>query len=160
MWLIKLFDSLIERIETWFIIVVIIMMIFISFLQVVLRNIFSTGISGTEELLRHIVFWTGLVAGSLLTRENRHIKIDILSKMMPARMEQVTAIIINLVSLCICVMLLLASIRFISVEMQFQERSPLPVPIWSLQLILPIGFFMISLRFFLKLIEKILELFR
>ncbi len=159
----KFLDSIIDFIETWFIISSVILMLFFSFMQVILRNIFSTGIPGTDEFLRHLVFWTGLAGASLLTKEGRHIKIDVLAKALPERLEGLRVLIINLVSAGISIILFRTSLTFLGIEKDFGESATLfifHIPIWTLQIAMPIVFLMMSFRFLLKFLEKTLEFFK
>jgi TRAP-type C4-dicarboxylate transport system permease small subunit len=159
----KFLDNTIESIETWFIISSVILMVFLSFLQVILRNIFSTGIPGTDELLRHLVFWTGLVGASLLTKEGRHIKIDVLAKALPERLEGFRVLIVNLVSAGVSIILFRTSLTFMGIERDFGESATLfifHIPIWILQIVMPIIFCMMSFRFLLKVLDRTLEYFK
>lgn len=138
-------------------------MLFFSFLQVILRNIFSSGIPGTDEFLRHMVFWTGLVGASLLTKTGRHIKIDVLAKVLPDRLEGLRIVIINLVSAGISIILFRTSFTFLGIEKDFGESATLfifHIPIWILQIVIPLTFLMMSCRFLLKVMDRTLEYFK
>lgn len=161
--LLRLVDSIIDFIETWFIIFSVVLMLFFSFLQVILRNIFSSGIPGTDELLRHMVFWTGLAGASLLTKEGRHIKIDVLARALPPRIEIFRAVLIDIVCTLVSFILFKTSLQFISIEREFGESATLfifHVPIWTLQLVIPLTFFMMSFRYILRTIKTIVEYFK
>lgn len=161
--LLRLVDSIIDFIETWFIIFSVVLMLFFSFLQVILRNIFSSGIPGTDELLRHMVFWTGLAGASLLTKEGRHIKIDVLARALPPRIEIFRAVLIDIVCTLLSFILFKTSLQFISIEREFGESATLfifHVPIWTLQLVIPLTFFMMSFRYILRTIKTIVEYFK
>lgn len=155
-------DNLIDKIESLFIIIAVIMMVILSFLQVILRNLFSFGIPGTEELLRHLVFWIGLIGASLLTKEGRHIKIDILARALPGRIENIRGIVVNLVSAIIAGILLKTTFTFIGTEREFNESGTLflfRVPVWVLQIVIPVTFSLMAFRYTLKVIEKLREYF-
>ncbi len=159
----RFIDRIIDLIETWFIISSVILMLFFSFLQVILRNLFSTGIPGTDELLRHMVFWTGLAGASLLTKEGRHIKIDALAKALPEPLEGLRVLITNLLSAGISIMLFKTSLTFLGIERDFGESATLfifRIPVWILQIVIPLTFLMMSFRFLLKVLDKILEYFK
>jgi len=159
----KFFDSIIEFVETWFIILCVILMIFFSFIQVFLRNLFSSGIPGTDELLRHMVFWTGLAGASLLTKEGRHIKIDVLARALPERLENIRFLTTNLVSAIISGVLFKTSLEFLLVEREFAESATLflfHVPIWILQIAIPLTFLMMTIRYTFKIIDKFMEIIK
>jgi TRAP-type C4-dicarboxylate transport system permease small subunit len=55
------------RVEKFLIVVMLSMMILVAFLQIVLRNAFSTGISWGDPLVRYLVLWVGFIGASLAT---------------------------------------------------------------------------------------------
>jgi len=153
---IKAFDRLFAYFEEGFVIVSLGTMVLIAFIQVILRNIFSTGISWADELTRHLVLWIGFVAGSLATREGRHISIDILSRILPPNLKRWNEIVVSIGALIVCALLFKASLHFVSVERAYGEMSgSLRVPIWLLECIFPIVFGILTLRFGIKVLEAI-----
>jgi TRAP-type C4-dicarboxylate transport system permease small subunit len=73
-------NSWIEKGETALIVFIVIFMVFLAFLQVVLRNVFSQGLLWGDILLRQLVLWIGFIGASLATREEKHINIDLFCK--------------------------------------------------------------------------------
>jgi len=153
---IKAFDRYFAHLEEGFVIVSLGTMVVIAFIQVILRNIFSTGISWADELTRHLVLWIGFVAGSLATREGRHISIDVLSRILPPNLKRLNDIVVSTGALIVTLILFKASLHFVSVERVYGETSgSLRLPIWVLECIFPIVFGMITLRFGIKVLEAI-----
>ncbi len=157
---IKRFDTALSRLEGIFIIISLTTMIGIAFVQVILRNFFSTGLMWADELTRHLVLWVGFIAASLATREGRHINIDILSRTFSGMRSKLgVQAIINLAAFSISFLLLRASWHFVSVEKEFGERViTLSLPVWGLEIIFPITFILISFRFGLRAVENIYKL--
>ena len=52
----------------------------LAFLQIFLRNVFTTGLAWGDLVLRNLVLWIGFIGATLATREGKHINIDILSR--------------------------------------------------------------------------------
>lgn len=157
---IKSFDTALSKLEGFFIIISLTTMIGIAFVQVILRNFFSTGLMWADELTRHLVLWVGFIAASLATREGRHINIDILSRTISGRRSKLgVQAIINLATFSICLLLLRAAWHFVSVEKEFGEKViTLSLPVWGLEIIFPITFILISFRFGLRGVEYIFKL--
>jgi TRAP-type C4-dicarboxylate transport system permease small subunit len=156
----KGFDTALSRVEGLFIIISLTTMIGISFVQVILRNFFSTGLIWADELTRHLVLWVGFIAASLATREDRHINIDILSRTLTGRRSKLgVQAIINLAAFSISFLLLRAAWHFVSVEKEFGDKViTLSLPVWGLEIIFPITFILISFRFGLRAVENIFRL--
>jgi len=148
-------DEIIAKIELIILMVLLSLMVIISFTQVVLRNIFETGISWADPMLRYTVLWLAFIGASIATRENRHINIDVLTRLLSPKLKKIVSILTNLFALSVCLILLKSSIDFIKIEMQFPSEIFLGLKNWMLEIIIPIGFSMMSLRFLLNIIKLI-----
>jgi C4-dicarboxylate transporter DctQ subunit len=148
-------DISLARFENVLIVVTLSLMVILSFLQVLLRNFFNTGILWGDIFLRHLVLWVGFVGASLATREKRHIHIDILSRFVPKKWMTLIQTLIDVVSILICIVLAKASYVFLSFEIEANTILFENIPAWYFQIILPIGFALIAFRFLLKILERL-----
>lgn len=153
--LLKKIDHGLASFENVLIIVTLGLMVILSFLQVLLRNLFDTGILWGDIFLRHLVLWVGFIGASLATREKRHIHIDILSRFVPKKWMTVIQTLIDIVSILICIVLAKASYVFLSFEIEANTILFENIPSWYFQIILPIGFALIAFRFLLKIFERL-----
>ena len=94
----KTFDGFLERIEKFVLISILSFVIGLSFLQVILRNFFGSGFIWGDVFLRQMVLWIGLIGASIATKENRHINIDIVSRIIFSKAKFVINIFINIIS--------------------------------------------------------------
>lgn len=116
--------------------------------QILLRNLYQSGILGGDELVRHLVLWIAFFGAGIAARSSSHVKIDVLTKFLPGSVRDYADITVNLFSCLICATLVAASIQFIHFEYQGQIRSAfLNIPLWTMAIILPIGYAIIALRF-------------
>ena len=121
-----------------------------SFLQVILRNIFASGIIWGDIFLRHLVLWVGLLGASLATRGNRHISIDVLSRFLgPAGKRRVHRIT-HIFSTLVCGLLVRASYVFIRDERAAGTTLILGIPVWLFMSVVLIGFVVMTFRFSIK----------
>ena len=142
-------DEVIDRVEQTLITILLSLMIIIAFLQIVLRNVFATGISWADPLVRNLVLWVGFVGAAIATREGRHITIDVLPHWVPQRGKAIIGVIIQLFVAFICGLLTFAAVKFVRNEALMGSITFLGIPAWVPQLILPITFGIMALRFFL-----------
>ena len=131
-----------------------------AFLQVILRNIFHEGILWGDIFLRHLVLWVGFLGASLATREQKHINIDIFSRFMSDKGKSVVRFVTNLFSVFICYLLANASWTFVQDEQMNGTEIFADIPVWYFQIIIPIGFFLMTLRFLILALDNIVEVFR
>jgi len=151
-------DHLIDRMEQILIVTFLSFMILIAFLQIVLRNFFSTGLSWGDPLLRNLVLWIGFIGATLATREGKHINIDVVSRWLPSLGKNVVALFTHLFSFVICGFLSYAAFKFIKNEVQMGNRTFLNIPAWIPELILPATFILMTLRFGLRSLKNLTEM--
>ena len=153
--IINLINNILAKIETAFLIIILLTMILLAFLQVILRNFVSTSIFWGDTFLRQLVLWIGFIGASLATKEGRHINIDVLSRILPQGAKRVSSIVINLFSATVSFFLMRAAITFIKFEKEFESTLFKGIPVWIFQIIIAIGFGMIMIRFLIHALENI-----
>jgi TRAP-type C4-dicarboxylate transport system permease small subunit len=148
-------DNWLGRLELGIVIFLLGTMIIFAFLQVVLRNIFSTGIVWVEIFLRHDVLWLGFLGGALATGNQRHIKIDAVSHLVSERNQAILHVITNLFAASICIVLTQASMKFVGSEIEMKSIVFDGIPAWYAELIIPIGFALHSIHFIFRTIYSV-----
>jgi len=143
-------DEIIDRVEQIFLVVLLSSMIVIAFFQIVLRNLFSTGLAWGDPLVRNLVLWIGFIGATLATREGKHINIDVVSRWMPPLGKGFTQFLTQLFSFFICGLLTFAALKFIKNEAQMGNVAFLGIPAWIPEIILPVIFGLMGLRFGLR----------
>jgi C4-dicarboxylate transporter, DctQ subunit len=135
-------------------------MILMGFTQVMLRNLFSTGIIWADILLRHIVLWIGFLGAIVAAGEKRHITIDALTKALSEKNKKYASVVTGVASVVVSYLLTAASYRFLKDEMEFGGTLILDIPIWFFQIIIPVGFGLMTLRFAFLLLENIIGIIK
>jgi C4-dicarboxylate transporter DctQ subunit len=153
--LIEKINHSIEQVETVILVIILSFMVLFAFLQVVLRNIFDEGILWGDILLRHLVLWVGFIGASLATKESKHINIDLFSRFLSDRGKLINKLITTLFSVFICVLLTNASWKFVLDEKSMGTEIFSGMPAWYFQIIIPVGFLLMALRFLVQSIESI-----
>ncbi len=156
--LITAIDTILNHTETALIVLILTVMVVMAFLQVVLRNLFSSGILWADIFLRHLVLWVGFIGASIATRENKHINIDVLTRLAPEKARVYILMITNVITMGISIVLAIAGYHFLAMEMKFKTILFENVPAWIFELIIPIGFGMIAFRYLLHILTCILDI--
>ena len=151
-------DANIERAEQTLIVTFLSFMILIAFLQIVLRNLFFTGLDWGDSFLRNLVLWIGFIGATLATREGKHINIDVVSRWLPSLGKNVVTLITHLFSFLICCLLTYAALKFIKNEVQMGNRTFLKIPAWVPEMILPMTFGLMTFRFGLRSFKNLFEI--
>jgi TRAP-type C4-dicarboxylate transport system permease small subunit len=122
-------------------------MIILATSQIFMRNLWESGVDWSDPLLRVLVLWLGLLGAMAATRDGSHIKIDLLSKLLPAAAARFLDPITNLVSASICAIVCYHASRFVMMEYEDGISAFATVPAWLCEIIIPIGFGLMALRF-------------
>ena len=144
------FDSVLARIESAVLITSLGSMIFIAFLQVILRNWFDTSINWGDNLARHLVLWVAFLGAGLATRENRHINIDAISRVLTPAWRRRAYVLTNLFSASISALLVQAAFTFVRDEQVAGTILFAGIPVWIFMSIIFIGFVIITYRFLIR----------
>lgn len=130
-------------------------MIIIASLQILLRNVWDSGFAWGDPLLRILVLWVGLLGAMVATRKDNHISIDILTRYMPARGKRVSGLLSNIFTLGVCVVLAYQGGRFVMQDQAAGIIAFSGLPVWWFELIIPVAFAMMSLRYAVRCITDV-----
>lgn len=129
-----------------------------AFLQVILREFWSTGIIWGDVFLRHLVLWIGFLGAALAAKESRHFSINIITKKLPAMLQRIIQVFLHLTASAVCYFLLHAGVTFVSDEIKYNHQPLFTflganVMSYYMEIIIPIGFGLIGLHFLFRAIE-------
>jgi len=133
-------------------------MIFLAFLQVVMRDIFNAGLPWADTVVRLMVLWVGFLGASLATKLEQNLTVEVLTKYMPERVRFITSIVVKVFAIVICYFLFCASLRFLADERSAGEQFLHLFPSWWTLMIIPITFCLIPLHFVITIIHNFHDL--
>jgi C4-dicarboxylate transporter DctQ subunit len=151
-------DEVMARVEQTLLVTFLGFMIGIAFLQILLRNFFSTGLDWGDSLVRNLVLWTGFIGATLATKEGKHINIDAVSRWLPSLGKNLVTLIMHLFSFFVCCGLTYAALKFIKNEVQMENITFLDIPAWIPEMILPLTFGLMTFRFGLRSFKNLSEM--
>ena len=140
-------NSFFNRLEEVLLIFLLALMVLLAFLPILFRNVIATGLIWIDPLLRHLVLWVALLGASMATRQERHIKIDLLSNYLPVARQRVVQGGLDLLAALVCLSLVLPGIDFVRDEAQAGKSLILGIPLWFSQAIIPVMLGVIGARF-------------
>jgi TRAP-type C4-dicarboxylate transport system permease small subunit len=71
-----------HRFEDGLIAFLVLLLVVLAGAQIVLRNFFDSGLPWADPVLRALVLWTGLLGALAAVREDKHISLDVLSRLL------------------------------------------------------------------------------
>lgn len=150
--LLQRLDAQLNNIEGALLIVFLTCMLLMAFLQVVLRNVFSSGFLWADILLRHLVLWIGFLGAALATSRERHISIDAFTRFLPVRWKHAVHVVTNFFAALICYYLMTAAITFIESEVDAGTTVYDSIPSWYAEIIIPVGFGLLMFHFAVRVL--------
>jgi TRAP-type C4-dicarboxylate transport system permease small subunit len=147
---------ILRRCEDLSLMLLLAVMILLAGLQIVQRNLLATGFIWVDELLRILVLWLGLVGAVIATRNDRHITIDVLSRWLPAPVQQKVKILVEIFTAGICSILFWHGLRFVQMERSSGATVLGDHPAWLAQIIIPVAFGLIAGRYLWRLCRRLL----
>jgi TRAP-type C4-dicarboxylate transport system permease small subunit len=155
----KKFDDLLERISVWGLVASLSLMLIISSLNIILRW-FNITFLWFDPFVRHLVFFSAFLGGSLATSKGNHIRIDLAAKLLEnsnnKMLKRVLMSIINLVCIIAVLWLMKASREFMVVEAQYPRDAFFGLNSGHLVGIIPVGLGLIALRFIFQFVKTVL----
>lgn len=153
-WINKINDA-VGKAENFLLSISLLVMLFLAFLQVVMRNVFNAGIPWADTLVRLMVLWVGFIGASLATKIDQHLTMEVLTKYMPERARHLTSVIVKIFSIIVCYYLFDASLKFLANEKSTGEQFLHLFPSWYTLTIFPATFLIIPFHLFINILRDI-----
>ncbi|MCD6389266.1 MAG: TRAP transporter small permease [Desulfobulbaceae bacterium] len=158
--ILRVISHAVAWLEEGFLCLLLFAMILLSCWQIISRDFFSGGYAWIDPLLRYLVLWVGLLGASLATRKGKHIAIDLASYMATERAKPWIKLAGDLFSTLVAGVLTFAAIIFVRNEVQFSGDPLLAIPSWGWNMIFPLAFGMICIRFLHTTLTGLAAVFR
>ena len=125
-------------------------MILLAGTQIILRNVLDTGVVWIDPLLRVMVLWLGLIGATVATRNNRHIRIDLLTKLFSRNAHRLIQSVVAQISAWTCLVIAWYGFQWVRFDYIDGITSLIGVPAWALEVVIPVTFGLMGLRFLIS----------
>ncbi len=119
-------------------------------LEILLRRAFQSGISGATAIQQHLTLVISLLGGMLAARDGRLLSLSTLSQFLKGRWQIMARVYSSAVAAAISLFLCVAAAQLVASEREGGNLVAYQIPIWAVQLIMPVGFAVIGLRMLWK----------
>jgi TRAP-type C4-dicarboxylate transport system permease small subunit len=123
--------------------------------QIILREVFETGFFRADELIKLLVLWLAMVGSVAATRDNRHIRIDALSHLLPDKVVTSIRLFVDVFAAIVCGVVAWQAWRYLQLEIEFEDTVLIDVPAWIAHVVVPGAFALMSYRFAISVISDI-----
>lgn len=139
-----------RRAEEAVLVVLVAGLLSLAFAQILLRNLFQVTWFWADPLLRHLVLWSSFLGALIATRQDRHIRIDAVLRLLPSRWRRIVGALGDLAGAVLCGILAPIALRFVLDERAYGAEAFPGMPAWVAQLVFPLVFAGMGLRFLIN----------
>ncbi len=129
-------------------------MMILSVTHIVMREVFNTGVVWSGELLKLMVLWLAMIATVAACRDDRHIRIDALSHVLPDNLIRFSRAFVDLFAAVVCSAVAWHAWRYLQLEIEFEDTVLIDTPAWIAHMIIPLAFAITAYRFVIGAIKK------
>lgn len=133
-------------IENWIVCLALATMVVLPLAETVLRATFQVGISAANPLLQHLTLILGMLGGAIAARENRLLGLATGSAFLRGSVKTSANLVSGSVGTVVCLFLCVASLQFVQTEREAGSVLAYGIPLWVVQLVMPAGFALVTLR--------------
>ncbi|MFC1746745.1 TRAP transporter large permease subunit [Candidatus Neomarinimicrobiota bacterium] len=135
-----------HRFEDLLTVLILSLMALLPVAEVIAREFFHTSITGSIVTVQHLTLWIGFVGAALAARDGRLLSLTGETDWVRERLGKLPRLWPDLVAVGVTIALLYASYQMTAIERQYPRKVLGPFMVWMVQIIMPIGFGLISWR--------------
>ena len=116
-------------------------------LELLLRAFFNAGIPGSSAYVQNLTLWVGFLGAMVASSKKHHLNLSLGIVLKSPQLKRLANILTTVVSAAVTSGLFWASLQLVRAEMDSPVKIAGWLPIWVVELVLPISLGMITLRF-------------
>ena len=147
----------IHRIEDGLLVALLLAMVILAGVDILARSLLGGGILWIPPLLRVMVLWLGLMGAVLATRSREHISIDLVNRLASPQVARWISVVTSAFTTVICAIVAISATEFVKVAKEFGDLAFDDIPAWPLQIIIPLSFGLMAIRFAIQTIQAALN---
>lgn len=130
-------------------------MIGVSVFQIINRQLLGSSFSlaWADELVKMIVLWLAMVGSIAACRDNKHIRIDLITHILSGKIVSWIKIVVDVFAAAVCAMIGWQAYRLVREEVSWGDTILGDVPLWLVHAIVPLAFFLISYQFLVRVVK-------
>ena len=136
-------------------------MIGVSVFQIINRELLGSAfaLSWADELVKIIVLWLAMVGSIAAARDNRHIRIDLITHILSGPIVTWAKIIVDVFAAIVCGVIGWHAYRLVREEISWGDTIFDNTPLWIMHAIVPLAFALISYQFVVRVAKLVHSLF-
>jgi TRAP-type C4-dicarboxylate transport system permease small subunit len=157
--LISQFGKIFNRIEYYFLVFALAVMVAVIFTQVVMRFVFNNSLSWSEEFARYLFVWFSWMGVSAGVKDNDHLKVDILAAALEKRglikPKEILNLIVYSIWLITTVIVAYYGVQIVQMQMRLNVVTPaMRLPVWIGYLSVPACSGVVGIRLVVRMVQS------
>lgn len=134
----------------------ILVMGFILFYEVVARYVMGKPTVWSQEISLYIFIWAMLGSAGYTLSVDKHIAIDIITNMLPSRVQRFVAAFAALIGIVFSATITWQAWEMLEKTLRFGRLSPTPlsIPLWTVHSAVFVGFLLLTMQYVFIFIDK------
>ncbi len=157
--MIKKIGKIFNKFETNILVISLAIMVIVIFTNVVMRYIFNSSLSWSEEFARYLFVWFSWIGVSAGVKDNEHLRVEFLSMALVKRgflkADEAIKIVVSLVWLATSWIVAYYGYDIIMAQIDMNVLTPaMRIPVWTAYLSIPVCSFVVGIRLILNIITS------
>jgi len=140
--------------ENMFLVIPLAAMLLLPVAEILMRSIFKTGISGSSAIVQHLTLIVGMLGGAIAARDGRLLALSPAQTLLKGRAKEAARLFSSGFAAAVSFFLFLASLQYVLALKPLGKTLVYGIPVWVIQLFLPLGFGLVALRLVVHASEK------
>jgi C4-dicarboxylate transporter, DctM subunit len=145
---------LLREAENLLLVIPLVVMLLLPVTEIILRMVFNTGISGSSSIVQHLTLIVGMFGGAIAARDGRLLALSPVQTLLKGRGRVAAQVFCGGFAAAISLFLCFASGHYVLEMRPLGRILVYGIPVWIIQIVLPLGFGMVSFRLIWHAAEK------
>jgi tripartite ATP-independent transporter DctM subunit len=142
--------DLLRKIELWAAGAALILMALLPVLELLLRSVFRLSPPSSSQYVQNLTLWVGFLGAMIASRDKKHLMLVTGVDKLPPSLRKIAELVAAVISTAVAASLAWAGLQFVRSEMNAPATIDDWLPVWVAELILPLSFAVMTLRFILQ----------
>ena len=121
-------------------------MVLLPLLEIAARRVLGVGIPAAGPIVQHLVLWVAFLGAAIAARDDKLLALATGTFIPEGRVRRAASIFAGAVASCVAGLLAWGAVQLVLTERETGATIGAHIPVWTTQLVLPIGFVLIALR--------------
>ena len=145
--MIESISAAVRRVETAVLCALLLSILALAGADIVGRNLFSSGLEIAGPVIRVLVLWLGMCGALYATGLKKHIAINVADQYLSGAAQQALQLLTQTFATLVCALLAWSSAEFVLDSYRYEDIVFGSFPAWIAQLIIPLAFAGMAVRF-------------